>query len=350
MSVARALTRLRDLPHSGGGWEVTLSAEDSGRDKVLSSTRTLKVLWTRTSVKADAVEDVVFLRRNYSAVVAEGQPRGAFVLQVSSRRPTGRSVQVESSDMFSPAGRVSYRIVEGNKDGAFELDELGALRTALELDHEIQAEYRLRLTAVGVFRAAPECSVLVRVLNLNDNSPLFAPLPPRRLEEDLPPGALVAQLTARDADPGSLVEYSLSPPSPLFHLERLSGRLLLLAPLDFETAHEHRLSVHAYDGQHAVFTELIVQVLDVNDHAPVFSSDFYEFPAGLPEGAQLGRVAAFDEDSGELGQVLFSLEEPNELVDINATSGVLIMKKALEQQSQFVTVKVSEVEVLRLCR
>ncbi|CAD5215800.1 unnamed protein product [Bursaphelenchus okinawaensis] len=320
----------RNLPFTSFGWEATVIAEDLGLSKTLHSSKTITIKWERKSIKVTDIDEVQFLRHNYTATVIEGLPKGTFV------------IQVESTDIFMPINKVTYKIISGNNDAAFTVDELGVLKTAQVLDSEINSVYILKLVAIGNFRTLPECLVTVRVINVNDNSPIFSPPLIQHIEEDLPSGSLVMSVRARDADPESILEYALSPPTEFFHLNRFTGELLLLKPLDFETQAVHVLNVHAYDGEHTVFTEFTVRVLDVNDNAPKFSTDLFEFSAGATvlQGATIGRISAMDADSEEFGRLHYSLIEAQNFVALDGDTGlVTLMKPLRSDQNVFLTVQ-----------
>lgn len=73
---------------------------------------------------------------------------------------------------------LTYSIVSGNLDSAFEIDEHGRIRTAQELDYETKSQYILKViasTSQTVWTVVPETEVFIQVLNLNDNAPSFAP-------------------------------------------------------------------------------------------------------------------------------------------------------------------------------
>lgn len=96
---------------------------------------------------------------------------------------------------------------------------------------------------------------------------------------DRPAGHTVTQVTANDVDLSSTITYSLSAKgsarSP-FAIDRYTGVVTLTQALDYEEQAEYMLTVLASDSLHQTSGEVKVQVLDVNDNAPVFSKDSYQ--------------------------------------------------------------------------
>lgn len=96
---------------------------------------------------------------------------------------------------------------------------------------------------------------------------------------DRPAGHTVTQVTANDVDLSSTITYSLSAKgstrSP-FAIDQYTGVVTLTQALDYEEQAEYTLAVLASDSLHQTSGEVKVQVLDVNDNAPVFSKDSYQ--------------------------------------------------------------------------
>ena len=96
---------------------------------------------------------------------------------------------------------------------------------------------------------------------------------------DLPAGYMVTQVTANDVDLSSTITYSftdnLSTSSP-FAIDRYTGVITLTRALDHEERTEYTLTVWASDTIHQTTGEVTVQVLDINDNAPVFTQVSYQ--------------------------------------------------------------------------
>ncbi|XP_015666539.1 protocadherin-8 [Protobothrops mucrosquamatus] len=150
------------------------------------------------------------------------------------------------------------------------------------LDREAQAGYRLELVAAdgGSPPRSGTATLSVRVLDANDNAPAFprGALLSLELPEDAPPGALLLELAAADADEGANGQLHYAWGSQvgaearrLFSLDPLSGRLALRAPVDHERQRAYELDVQVSDRGASPLSascKVLVRLLDVNDNAP----------------------------------------------------------------------------------
>ncbi|XP_063239987.1 LOW QUALITY PROTEIN: fat-like cadherin-related tumor suppressor homolog [Bacillus rossius redtenbacheri] len=206
--------------------------------------------------------------------------------------------------------RVSFSMVTDTSD--FSVDPAtGMLSVSSSLDRERQETYELRLRATDRGSPPLHSDALVRVAvdDSNDNAPSF-PLPSYtvRVREDVPPGSLVAIVSATDPDLGASGEvwYSEAPGGDgdgAFVVDRLSGAVRTSGGLDFEERQVHSLVVLARDrGMPSLSSEatVIVEVVDVNEnlHAPRFEE--YVVAASVKENQPVGTlvttVHATDED------------------------------------------------------
>ena len=96
------------------------------------------------------------------------------------------------------------------------------------------------------------------------------------VEENTPPGTVVFQVRATDADYGnnSIITYSLLPSehATKFSICASSGNITLIGKLDRENTSEIILRINATDGTFTVTSELFVVITDVNDNKPIFTS------------------------------------------------------------------------------
>ena len=96
------------------------------------------------------------------------------------------------------------------------------------------------------------------------------------VEENTPPGTVVFQVRATDADCGnnSIIIYSLLPSeyAERFSIGASSGNITVIEKFDRETTSEIILHINATDRTFTVTSELFVVITDVNDNKPIFSS------------------------------------------------------------------------------
>lgn len=98
-------------------------------------------------------------------------------------------------------------------------------------------------------------------------------------------------VTASDSDLGPELQYSFASegnPGEKFSIDSTSGSISVAQALDYETASEYTLIVECTDQAHVVSTHVLVQLLDVNDNAPMFTSKLYEVSMHASLGFQVG--------------------------------------------------------------
>ncbi|XP_054245691.1 neural-cadherin-like [Indicator indicator] len=133
------------------------------------------------------------------------------------------------------------------------------------------------------------------VLTIKATSPLGDPRVTYNLEEGLVP------------ETNMPVRFYLTP-----NRHDGSASILVAEPLDYETTKSFLLRVRAQNVAAvplAAFTMVYINVTDVNDNVPFFTSSIYE--ASVTEGAAVGtfvvQVSATDLDLGQNGEITYSL-------------------------------------------
>ncbi|XP_048187406.1 protocadherin alpha-C1 [Perognathus longimembris pacificus] len=209
------------------------------------------------------------------------------------------------------------------------------------LDREQRVSHPLVLTAQDGGRPARsgDARVTVVVVDSNDNAPVFQRSVYRtRVPETASNGTVLFQVQASDADEGANGEvwYSLSNSTPaewrhLFHVHPKSGEVRVAAWLG---PPETRLEAYVEARDQGAFSlastaKLLVEVSDVNDHAPEMG--FVTVYSPVPEDATPGTVIALlsvtDEDLGLNGRVICSM----------ASSGPFQLKASLDNYYSLLT-------------
>ncbi|XP_052344222.1 protocadherin alpha-3-like isoform X31 [Oncorhynchus keta] len=242
-----------------------------------------------------------------------------------------------------------FRIVSGSTEPPFQVNQNdGILYLHRKIDREEVCE-RSSVCLVNmktVLENPLEIHyVSVEVLDVNDHSPSF-PEKEKRLEiyESALPGARFQLQPARDPDGGiySVQQYKLSQ-SDHFRLEvkdrGKDGKIPILnlqKPLDREALKRHKLLLTAIDGDKppkSGTTEILVDVLDVNDNMPVFTKELYSVTLNenSPIGTTVIQVNATDLDEGSNGEIIYSFgsnvnSKLRELFEVDAISGEIIVK------------------------
>ncbi|KAJ8365861.1 hypothetical protein SKAU_G00146920 [Synaphobranchus kaupii] len=256
-----------------------------------------------TSVVVDVTDindnDPVFASSSVTVDISEDAELGTNITDMAA---------TDADDGFN--GEILYSL-QGGK-GKFSIDpESARISLAGKLDREGQAEYTLEVVArdQGQPPLSATATVVVRVTDVNDNSPLFPVAQYEvKVAENASVGTTVLTLTATDLDKGSnaLVTYRVvqqAPPTepPVFILDPMSGALWLNQTLDFGKAREYTLSVEAFDGGIPALNgtcSVLVRVQDVNNKPPKFDKDHYDITASenLPSGTAIITLQVTDED------------------------------------------------------
>ncbi|XP_037117243.1 protocadherin alpha-3-like isoform X15 [Syngnathus acus] len=190
----------------------------------------------------------------------------------------------------------------------------------------------------------------VEVLDVNDHSPSF-PEEETKLDisESVLPGARFQLPASKDGDTGqfSVQQYKLSD-NDHFRLEikdkGKDGKIPILVvkkSLDSETTGYHSLILTAVDGGKPPKTgemNISINVLDVNDNAPIFSKDVYSvmLNENAPIGTAVIKVNATDLDEGPNGEVVYSFSKNNQniinLFDIVVNTGEIVVKGPIDYE------------------
>ncbi|XP_070693473.1 protocadherin alpha-8-like [Pempheris klunzingeri] len=257
----------------------------------------------------------------------------------------------------STLGDRKYRVVSSNADPLFHVNQNdGILYVSRKIDREEvcpQSSTCLIHLKTVLENPLEVHYVEVEVLDINDHAPSF-PDKEKTLEisESVLPGVRVPLQPARDPDGGpfSVQQYKLSP-NDHFRLEiKDKGEdgkipfLIVQKSLDREAARSHSLVLTALDGGKPPKSgemNIIVNVLDINDNAPVFSKDVYS--AMLNENAPVGttviQVNASDLDEGQNGEVVYSFSSIVNrrllnLFDIHPMTGEILVKGLIDYEEK----------------
>ncbi|KAM3869300.1 protocadherin alpha-C2-like [Diretmus argenteus] len=191
----------------------------------------------------------------------------------------------------------------------------------------------------------------LEIMDINDNAPVFR----RRtmhldVSEATAPGERFSLTNAVDADVGSnsIKTYYLSE-SQYFNIDIQTGSdgskyvdLVLSGGLDREEHAVHNLILTAVDGgvpARSGTASIVINVLDINDNAPVFGRDV--FTVHLPENPAAGTVVttlnATDSDEGANADLVYSYtlytsEKTQELFTLDPTTGEIRVKGVVDYE------------------
>nr|XP_033813815.1 cadherin EGF LAG seven-pass G-type receptor 1 isoform X2 [Geotrypetes seraphini] len=264
-------------------YHLIVEANDQGKDPgPRSATTTVHIL-----VEDENDNSPQFSEKRYVVQVPENVPVNSQILQVqASDRDRGNNAVIH------------YSIVSGNIKGQFYIHSFtGNIDVINPLDYEMIREYTLRIKAQDGGRPPLSNStgvVVVQVVDVNDNSPIFVSTPfQATVLENVPVGYSVIHIQANDADAGdnSRMEYRLvdTPPNFPFQINNNTGWITVSQELDRETVDHYSFSVEARDHGLPVTSSsasVAITVLDVNDNHPTFAERVYHLR--LNEDAAVG--------------------------------------------------------------
>ncbi|XP_054998777.1 protocadherin beta-16 [Sorex araneus] len=311
---------------------LTLKALDGGSPP---RSGTSKVLIEVVDINDNAPE---FEQQLYNVHIPENRPIGSLVITVSA------------SDLDSGVnGQISYTLFQPSEDisKTLEVNSLtGEIRLRKQLDFEAVQSYEVDIKATDGGGLSGKCTLLLRVVDVNDNPPevtmsaITSPIPENS------PETVVAVFSVSDPDSGEngRMVCSISEELPFLLKPTFKNFYTLVTerPLDRESQAEYNITITVTDmGTPRLQTQHTITVLvsDVNDNAPAFSQPSYTLLVGENNSPALhiGSVSATDPDEGSNAQVTYSLLPPQDpqlplasLVSINADNGQLFALRSLD--------------------
>ncbi|XP_065192145.1 uncharacterized protein LOC135823227 isoform X2 [Sycon ciliatum] len=223
----------------------------------------------------------------------------------------------------------------------------GLVSLSRALDRETQAVFDFMVVATdgGSPSLRGRANVTVYVLDENDHYPIFRqPEYGFSVGENLPAGSAVGQVEATDLDLNN-VTFSLHNDSSAdgFAINKHTGNITTLRPLDREVSGLHELHIVAEDGlplrSPLSSAVVVVTILDENDERPSFvRPEFYNqtIPESLPIGSDVFRVEAVDKDDGSNAVLSYALIPSNDSAafEINTTAGQISLWVRVDYETQ----------------
>uniref|UniRef100_A0A8C9BCN1 Protocadherin alpha subfamily C, 2 n=2 Tax=Phocoena sinus TaxID=42100 RepID=A0A8C9BCN1_PHOSS len=317
---------------------ILLTALDGGKPELTGS---VQIQITILDVNDNAPE---FDTPGYKVVLFENIPNNT------------RVIRLNASDLDEgPNREISYgirMILPVSEKCMFSINaETGEIRIYGKLDFEENNEYEIQVNAIdkGIPSMAGHCTVLVEVLDLNDNTPevmiTSLSLPVR---EDAQVGTVIALISVSDRDSGAngQVTCSLTPQIPFKLVSTFKNyySLVLDSALDRESMANYEVVVTARDAGSpslSATASVSVEVADVNDNAPAFAQPEYTVfvKENNPPGCHIFTVSARDADALENALVSYSLVERrvgeralSSYVSVHAESGKVYALQPLDHE------------------
>lgn len=321
---------------------VNLRCEETGVAKMLAE----KLLQANKLHHQGDAEDIFFDSHSVNAHAPQFRGSLPTGIEVKEDLPVGASILfMNATDLDSGFnGKLVYAISGGNDDSCFTIDmETGMLKVLSPLDREVTDKYTLNITVydLGIPQRAAWRLLDVTVLDANDNAPEFLQESYFvEVSEDKEINSEIIQVEATDKDlgPRGHVTYAILTDTEKFAIDRVTGVVKIIQPLDREVQRVHYLKIEARDQA----TEepwlsstvlLKVSLDDVNDNPPRFIPPNYSVKVreDLPEGTIIMWLEAYDPDVGQSSQVRYSLLDHGEgHFDVDKLSGAVRIVQQLD--------------------
>ncbi|MEQ2205793.1 hypothetical protein XENOCAPTIV_014308, partial [Xenoophorus captivus] len=273
-----------------------------------------------------------------------------YQLEVQENNKPGLTLlQLSASDADSGLnGRVTYRL-DKHVSAIFKVDSVtGQLSALVPLDREQNSMYKLIVFARdgGFPSLESHASVIIHVLDQNDNAPVFyTPHFIFFVPENEPPFALVGKIEVEDPDEGENgnLELQVVKNRAPFAVDSMQRMLQTTANLDHEMTDHHELFLVVSDNGHPVAltstARVTVFVEDINDNEPKVilpSSNFscLAVSPGTPVGTTVTKIYAVDVDSGFNSEITYSVVAPesaqhNNPFQVDSRSGNITLSQKL---------------------
>ncbi|XP_045930210.1 protocadherin Fat 3a [Micropterus dolomieu] len=337
------VTVARDLDLSSiGHYVLTVRVTDNGSPPL--STTTI----VRIAVTISDNAGPKFPQPDYQAEITENVVVGTSVTTVSA---------VSQSTL-------TYDIKQGNTNRVFQINQYsGVITTQKPLDYETTTSYTLIVQATNMAGMASNATLVIQIMDRNDNPPVFQQLHYRGSISEAAPvnsvvlnsddSPLVIKATDADHNQNALLVYQIVEDTAkmFFTVDSGTGSIRTIANLDHETLAIFHFHVHVRDNGRPQLTadsptEVTIQVTDTNDSPPRFTQNAYETVLLLPTyvGVEALQVSAIDPDKDVSTELTYSLTDGVlEHFAIKPSSGVIIVKNNNFSKERFrFSVKVSD--------
>ncbi|KAL2779024.1 protocadherin alpha-3 isoform 2 precursor, partial [Daubentonia madagascariensis] len=315
-----------------------ITAIDGGKPELTGTTQ-VKITVLDVNDNAPAFERTVYKVRLF-----ENVPNGTLAVIVNA---SDLDEGVNKDIVYSFNTDTSVYILS-----KFHLDPVnGYISVKGNIDFEETKSYEIQVEATdqGNPPMADHCTVLVEILDVNDNVPELVikslSLP---VLEDSPLGTVIALISVSDRDSGANGEVTCNltthVPFKLVSTFKNYYSLVLDSALDRESVSAYELVVTARDGGSPSLwatASVSVEVADVNDNAPAFLQPEYTVfvKENNPPGCHIFTVSARDADTQENAQVSYSLVERrvgeralSSYVSVHAESGKVYALQPLDHE------------------
>ncbi|GAB6020348.1 hypothetical protein CHUAL_003060 [Chamberlinius hualienensis] len=124
----------------------------------------------------------------------------------------------------------------------------------------------------------------------------------------------------------------------MFRMDGNTGQVVTTTKLDREYMDTHYFRITAVDPtdtSRSATTTLKIELIDVNDHPPVFEQDVYEahLREGVPVGSTVVTVRATDRDADDNGRIAYELLHNENMFRVDSQTGVVSTRRQLDRET-----------------
>ncbi|XP_066445320.1 protocadherin gamma-B7-like [Eleutherodactylus coqui] len=316
-------------------YELILTALDGGNPQK-SSTATVKI------IVQDFNDNLpMFSQDTYHIRLHENAAIGSLVIRLNATdEDEGSNAQIT----------YSFSHISDNARQLFTIDSLnGDIKLFKNLDFEKSDTYEMTVEAKDGGGHVTHCKVSIQVIDVNDNAPkIMMKSIASSIQEDSPPGTIIALINVRDLDSGMNSEvvchisdtlaFQLIPSSSSYY------KLVTAGTIDRERNPSYNVTIQCMDsGSPALSTNKTfhLNISDVNDNAPVFEKMNYILYIGENNqpGTSIQTIRASDNDSDENGKITYSILNSNveeipvsSYISINSMTGVIYAQRSFDYE------------------
>ena len=244
------------------------------------------------------------------------------IAYVVEEQANAEVITVEAEDLDAPPFNIVTFSLPDDAGGLFAIDSsTGTIRTALALDRETTTYYSVTVTVSdGVLTSNQDITIIL--IDINDNLPIYQGSDSYSFMEETI-FQLMLVYTDEDSMNNSLHSFSVNHSN--FSIDSM-GNLSNLVPLDRDPATGGQpsidLTITVMDGSNIVETDISINLIDINDNAPVAQPPFQaDILDGTEAGTTILTVTATDADSGDNARLEYGIDGTSALFAIDATSG-----------------------------
>ena len=253
---------------------------------------------------------------------------------------------------------------QGAENFYFDPD-FGFITTQQLFDFETTPSFDLLLVVTDLGGLTSNASLLVNLIDINDNTPTFSPNVIDISTSELAVfGSELIVVFATDLDQAEngFVTYTLNSAqiNRTFTIDSVTGVISVNRPLDYETIQRYTIIVTGTDAgepRRSSTLTINLSILDENDNPPIIQNPMPEFviEENIAVNSVVGQVMATDADSGANGELVFEIVSGNEAnrFVMDQTTGTITTNSTIDREQQGVyllNVEVNHAEIIYLCR